>query len=331
MQKVRWGLLSTANINRRLIPAIRMSARGELVAVASRTQASADAYAREWEIPHAFGSYEAMLASDAIDAVYIGLPNHLHAQWSIAAMRQGKHVLCEKPFALTLEEVDEMTAVAAETGRVLAEAFMYRHHPQTKIVGEWVRSGRLGDISLVRAVFNFKFRSRDNIRLEPAYGGGCLWDVGVYPVSFAQYVMGAAPQWVSGDQWIGASGVDETFAGQLHYSGGRLAQIAASFRTPLYTYAEIIGTEGRLALTRPFVGHEEAERSLTFYPAQGVPQEIPAPEKELYLGQVEDMHAAILDGAPNYLTLAETRDHVRTVLALYKAARERRVEVILDR
>ena len=124
MQRVRWGLLSTANINRRLIPAIRMSARGELVAVASRTQASADAYAREWEIPHAFGSYEAMLASDAIDAVYIGLPNHLHADWSLAAMRQGKHVLCEKPFALTLEEVDRMTAVAAETGRILAEAFM---------------------------------------------------------------------------------------------------------------------------------------------------------------------------------------------------------------
>ena len=177
METVRWGLVSTANINRRLIPAIRASKRGEMAAVASRSQSSADAYASKWRIPKAFGSYEAMLRSDSVDAVYISLPNHLHAEWSIRAMESGKHVLCEKPLAITLEEVDSMVKASEDTGCVLAEAFMYRHHPQTKIAGEWVRGGRLGDINVVTGVFNFKLENRDNVRLVQEYGGGCLWDL----------------------------------------------------------------------------------------------------------------------------------------------------------
>lgn len=318
MEKVRWGLLSTANINRRLIPAIRASARGELVAVASRTQESADSYAAQWGIPRTFASYEAMLVSDEIDAVYIGLPNHLHAEWSIKAMQHGKHVLCEKPFAITLDEVDQMVAVAQQTGCVLAEAFMYRHHPQTKIIGEWVKNGRLGRITLVRAVFTFAFQTRQNIRLVPEWGGGCLWDVGCYPVSFAQFIMGQTPQWVMGDQWLGESGVDEIFAGQLHYADGAIAQISSSFCTPFHTFAEVLGTGGRLMVNRPFTGTEDSE--LWFYPAEGQPQHIPVPQEELYLGEVEDMHATILDGTPSYLTLAETRNHIKTLLALYESA-----------
>ncbi len=323
MSQVRWGLLSTANINRRLIPAIRASRRGVLAAVASRERSSAEAYAAKWGIPQAFAGYEAMLSSDAVDAVYIGLPNHLHAEWAVKAMQMGKHVLCEKPFALTLAEVDAMIAAAEETGCVLAEAFMYRHHPQTRIIGDWVRAGRLGEIILVRAIFNFRMSSRDNVRLVPEYGGGSLWDVGVYPLSMAQYVMGGPPEWVAGDQWIGESGVDESFIGQLSYSGSRLAQIACSFRAPFHTEVEIIGVEGRLFASRPFVGlsDEPDRRRLLFEPASGDAREIVVPEKELYLGEVEDMHAAILDGRPSYLTLAESRNHVKTVLALYEAAR----------
>lgn len=320
MNMIRWGLLSTANINRRLIPAIRASQRGELVAVASRSQESAESYAREWNIPGAFASYQAMLDSGEVDAVYISLPNHLHAEWSIKALEAGVHVLCEKPFAVTLDEVDAMTAASERTGKVLMEAFMYRHHPQTKIVGEWVHGGRLGEIEVVQATFNFAFNTRENIRLVPEWGGGCLWDVGVYPMSFAQFVFGGPPQRVSGSQWLGASGVDESFAGLLHYEGDKFVQISSSFRTPFHTRVEIIGTQGRLELTKPFVSMEE-NRQLTFFPKDGEPQEIDVPEKELYLGQVEDMHAAILDGATQYLSLAETRNHVRTVLALYEAAK----------
>jgi predicted dehydrogenase len=212
-----------------------------------------------------------------------------------------------------------MIAAAESTGKVLAEAFMYRHHPQTRLVGDWVRAGRLGDVTLVRAAFNFAFGRRDNIRLVPEWGGGSLWDVGVYPVSLAQYLMGEPPEAVAGSQWLGGTGVDESFVGQLRYSGGRFAQIASSFRTPFHTRAEIIGTEGRLVVERPFV-RMSTDAPVTFFPADGEPRIIPVPEKSLYLGEVEDMHGAILDGAPNYLTLAETRDHVRTVLALYEAA-----------
>lgn len=321
MNTVRWGLLSTAHINRRLIPAIRASARGELVAVASRRQTAADAYAAEWEIPLAFGSYEAMLASGAVDAIYIGLPNHLHAEWTVRALEHGLHVLCEKPFALSLAEVDRMLDAARDNGRVLAEAFMYRHHPQTKTVGEWVRGGRLGEISVMRGVFNFTMGNRDNIRLVPEWGGGSLWDVGVYPLSFAQFLMGGTPDWVFGDQWIGPSGVDESFTGTLHYSNGAMAQISSAFRTPWYAHFDVLGTKGRLVLTRPFTGIEGPERRLTFVDEDDNAQEVPIAEQELYAGEVEDMHDAILTGRPPYIGLNETRDHVRTVLALYESAR----------
>jgi xylose dehydrogenase (NAD/NADP) len=321
---VRWGILSTANINRRLIPAIRSSRRGELVAIASRDEARANAYAAQWDIPNSFGSYSSMLESGIIDAVYISLPNHLHAEWTVKSLEAGVHVLCEKPFALTLDEVDHMIVASRAAGLVLSEAFMYRHHPQTKRIGDWVKQGRLGEISLVRGIFNFRLQNREDIRLDPEMGGGSLWDIGVYPLSMAQYVMGGPPEWVVGDQWIGETGVDETFTGQLHYSHDRFAQISSSFRTPFYTFIEIIGTEGTLNIHRPFIQIDD-ERQPVFQPATGEAQALPVPEKELYLGEIEDMNAAILDGKPPYISLDETRNHVRTALALYESARKREV------
>ena len=327
-EKIRWGLLSTANINHRVIPAIRQSERGELAAVASRTSESASAYADKWDIPLAFSSYQEMLESGSIDAVYIGLPNHLHAEWSIKAMQAGLHVLCEKPFALTLESVDAMITVQKETGTVLAEAFMYRHHPQTKIVGQLVHSGRLGEITVFRGIFNFSMnpkrrdKNNPNVRLVPGWGGGSLWDVGVYPLSFAQFIYGGPPQWVYGSQWIGEFGVDETFCGQMGYAGGGFAQISASFRTPYHTYVEIIGTDGRIEMTRPFTGLDEIEHRTTLFDKDGKTQEISIPDEYLYLGEIKDMHAAIIDNSPNYLSLAETSNHIKTTLSLYESAQK---------
>lgn len=318
--RVRWGLLSTANINRRVIPAIRQSMRGTLDAVASRSQAAADAYAAQWEIARAYGSYEALLAADDIDALYIALPNHLHAEWTIKALEAGKHVLCEKPFALTLAEVDAMIAAATRSGLVLAEAFMYRHHPQTKLIKTWIRDGRLGELVSVTASFNFQMGRRDNIRLVPQYGGGCLWDVGIYPVSLAQYIFEGPPVAVSGMQWLGTSGVDEHFVGLLQYANGGLARIEASFRAAFEQSAVIHGTEGRLVINRPFTGFNGEMDGMFYYDSRDNAEAIKTPPAYLYLGEVEDMHAAILDGAPQYVTLAETRDHVRSVLALYESA-----------
>jgi len=321
MNKVRWGLLSTANINRRVIPAMRMSARGELVAVASRDLDKARQYAKEWEIPQAFGSYEEMLNSGGVDAVYISLPNHLHAEWTIKALEAGVHVLCEKPFALTVREVDEMIAASQRTQRVLAEAFMYRHHPQTKLLGDLVQRGEIGELLAVRGVFNFAVANRHNIRLEPDMGGGSLWDVGVYPLSLAQYLMGSTPDWVSASQHIGPSGVDESFYGLLHYPNGATAQIMSSLESPYFTLAEIIGTQGRLVLDQPFTGQDE-NTVIHHHTKDGALHKITVPDEYLYLGEIEDLQAAILEGTPTFISLQESRDHIRTVEALYKAARQ---------
>lgn len=320
---VRWGLLSTAHINHKLIPAIRASHRGKLTAVASRTQDSASAYAQKWEISHAFGSYQAMLDSDLIDAVYISLPNHLHAEWAIRSLHAGKHVLCEKPFAISLDEVDRMIAASQQTGMVLAEAFMYRHHPQTKLVGELVKSGLVGELNLVFSLFNFTLSESENVRMIPEFGGGSLWDIGVYPISFAQFVFGCTPHIVMGYRSNGPTGIDETFIGQMVYPGGGLAQISSSFRTPFQTHAEIIGTKGRLVLTRPFTAMDH-NRKMVFYPNEDKPYEIHVPKQELYLGEVEDMNSAILEGTPTYISLDETRNHVKTILALYEAAKSQK-------
>ena len=241
-------------------------------------------------------------------------------------MEAGLHVLCEKPFALSLDEVDAMIDIHNRTGKKLAEAFMYRHHPQTKIAGDLVNRSRLGEITLVRGIFNFslnpKWREKTdpNVRLVPEWGGGCLWDVGVYPLSFAQYIFGGPPEWVVGTQWIGDFGVDETFYGQMGYPGGGVAQIGASFRSPFHTRVDIIGTQGRLELTRPFVGLEDEERCLTYYDSNGKAELISVPEEYLYLGEIEDLEGSILDSSSNYLSLNETRDHIKTALALYKSA-----------
>lgn len=322
MSTVRWGLLSTANINRRLIPAMRGSKRGKLVAVASRDLQKGQKYAAEWEIPRVFGSYEAMLASDEVDAVYISLPNLLHAEWTIRALEAGKHVLCEKPFATSLEDVDRMIAASRATGRVLQEAFMYRHHPQTKLVGEWVHSGRLGEITLVRSAFSFFMQNRSgNVRLEADLDGGALWDVGVYPVSFSQFVYGRTPESVTGNQWTGESGVDESFAGQMNYPGGKSAQVSGSFRIPYFTSFEVHGEEGRLTLNRPFTNINERDHELLFTPSNGKPEKLRVKAIDPYQGEVENMNDAILDGQPTLVTLEESRNHIRTTLALYEAAR----------
>src|SRR5512138_1361414 len=195
---LNWGLLSTARINRALITPLRASKRNRLLAVASRTQESADRYARAKRIRRAYGSYEALLADPEIDVIYNPLPNHLHAEWTIKAVEAGKHVLCEKPLALSVQEVDTMKSAARRHDRVVAEAFMYRHHPQTLKVQEIVKSGSLGALKMVRGSFSFVLSREGDVRLDPAMGGGSIWDIGCYPISYARTVIGANPLEVFG-------------------------------------------------------------------------------------------------------------------------------------
>ncbi len=322
---LRWGLLSTARINRALIPPLRASTRNQLLAVASRTPERAQAYAREWRIPRAFGSYEALLADPEIDVIYNSLPNGLHAEWTIRAAQAGKHVLCEKPLALTLAEVDAMAAAARAAGVVVAEAFMYRHHPQTLRVLELVRQGAIGALRLVRGSFTFNLTRPGDVRLDPAQGGGSLWDVGCYPVSYARAVIGAEPLEAFGWQVSGPSGVDETFVGQLRFPGEVFAQFDCGFRAPFRTHLEIVGSEATLTVPNPFKPGQRERLSLR----RGDMEEIlTAPGGELYLGEVEDMADAVLRGRAPRVSLADSRGNVAAILALLRSARAGRLVAV---
>lgn len=318
---LRWGLLGTARINRMVIPPLRASAGNRLLAVASRDPAKAAAYAREWGIERAHGSYEALLADPGIDAVYVPLPNHLHAEWTIRAARAGKHVLCEKPLALSVAEVDAVEAAARESGVVVAEGFMYRHHPQTLKVKELVEGGAVGSVRLVRGTFSFVLDRPNDVRWRPEWGGGCLWDVGCYPLGFARFVLGAEPVEVAGAQVVGPGGVDETFVGQLVFPGGVLVQVDAGFRSGPRTAFEIAGTEGTILVRQPW----RPEGLPILLTRGGETAEIAAGGEDRYLLEIEDLAACARTGRAPRVTLAESRGNVAAIVALLRSAREGRV------
>jgi xylose dehydrogenase (NAD/NADP) len=317
---LRWGLLSTAKINHALIPAIRESKRNLLVAVASRSQDQAEAYAREWGIPRAYGGYQALLADTEIDVIYNPLPNHLHAEWSINALRAGKHVLCEKPLALSVSEVDRMAAAADETGRVLAEAFMYRHHPQTLKAKELVESGTLGDLRTLRGSFTFTLAREGDYRWEAAMGGGSLWDVGCYPVNFIRYLMGTEPVEVFGWQVLGAGGCDETFIGGMRFPGDVLAQFDCGFRSPFRTELEIVGSRGSLTIPQSF---KPGKKGKLLFKQDDRVSTVHTSSQGLYHGEVEDMADAILAKKPPRVSLADSRGNIAVIQALLASAHTR--------
>ncbi len=315
---LNWGFLSTAKINQRVMPAFRDSKRNRLFAVASRNQETADSYARQWKIPKAFGAYEAMLATPEIDIIYNPLPNHLHAEWNIKAMQAGKHVLCEKPFALTVEEVDTVEKVANDTGKIIAEAFMYRHHPQTLKVKQMVDEGILGKLKLIRGSFTYQFTREGNYRADPIMGGGALWDIGCYPLSYARAMLGMEPVEVFGWQVKGESGIDDSFVAQMRFDGEVYAQFDCSFVTPSHSFMELVGDEGTLIIPVPFTPQSKEYLFLT---RRGKTEKITVKAPGLYNGEVEDMADAILLGKPPRISLADTRANTRAILALFESAK----------
>ena len=315
---LNWGLLSTARINRSLIPPLRASKRNQLVAVASRAQDSADKYAQEWKIPRAHSSYEALLADSEIDVIYNPLPNHLHTEWRIKAVEAGKHVLCEKPLALNVEEVDAIQSAARKHGRIVMEAFMYRHHPQTLKVQELVKNGSLGTLKLIRGSFSYVLSREGDVRLQPEMGGGSIWDIGCYPISYASMIVGENPLEVFGWQVTGPTGIDETFAGQMRFANDVLAQFDSSFVIPFHTFMEIVGNEGTLNIPRPFRPGTDEKIYLT----QGDKTEpIKIPGQELYVGEVENMADAILLGHEPRVSLDDSRANVAVIYSLLESAR----------
>jgi D-xylose 1-dehydrogenase (NADP+, D-xylono-1,5-lactone-forming) len=312
---VKWGIVSTADINRKVIPGARASDKVNLVAVASRDQARAEAYASHWGIPRAYGSYEALLGDAEIEAVYISLPNTMHVEWSIKAVEAGKHVLCEKPFTRHADEVDAAFDAAERAGRLLSEAFMYRHNPQTKKLKELVEQGAVGELRLIRSAFSYGLYDEDNIRLRNDVEGGALMDVGCYNVSSSR-LLGGEPERVWGEAWYGPSGTDWVFTGTLRFPGNVIATFDCGTAMVERDELEAIGSEASLFLddpwhcTKPVI---EVRRD------DGV-ERIEIERQDSYRLELENMSAAIRGEAELLLGREDALGQARVLEALHASA-----------
>jgi predicted dehydrogenase len=329
-------LLSTARINERLIPAIRATPRCELIAVASSGgPEKARRYAEQWRIPRAHGSYEALLADPEVDVVYLSLPNTLHAPWAIQLAQAGKHILCEKPLALTVEDVDRMADAARTNGVVLQDGTMMRHHPQTRKLQELIAQGAIGDVRLVRGIFTFTLTRPGDIRLDPSVGGGALWDVGSYCVNLMRTALGANPVEVQGWQVTNDRGADLSFTGQMRFPSGVVGQFFSSFQATPETQTDFLGSAGRIELDAPWANKLDVPAHLrvvrdrqggqagTFsdQPAGRTMEMLTFENINAYQCEVEALTACVLDGAAPVVPLADCRDNIATIVALYESAR----------
>jgi len=332
MSELRWGILSTADIARaKVIPGIRKAERCRIVAIASRDLARAEAAAAEAGIPTAAGSYEALLADPDVDAVYIPLPNHLHAEWTIAAARAGKHVLCEKPLALTAVDAARMVEVAEAEGVRLMEAFMYRLHPSWTAVVELVRSGRIGRLVAVQSWFSYFNDDPTNIRNIRAVGGGALYDIGCYNVNLSRLLFGGEPTRVEAAiARDPASGVDVVTSGLLEFPGGGIATFTCSTRAEDDQRVHVYGTEGRISVGIPF--NIPPDRPTHVYVTQGgEPPVDPATERltfdaiDPYSVEAAGFAAAVLDGTPLPVPPSDAVANLRVIERLFAADRRETV------
>ena len=335
---MRIGVLGAANIARKVvIPSILRAQGVELVAIASSSQRAAD-FLAETELRNADGrpiaetvracSYDELVGASDVDAVYIPLPNNLHAEWSKRAADAGKHVLCEKPAARTRAEAAELIDHCVDRGVVWMEAFMYRFHPQWKVVFERLRDGAIGDLKLVRSIFTFTITSTENVRMQPELGGGSLYDVGYYCVNAARWLLGAEPVAVSASMHLSATGVDDEFSGILDFGDGRTALIGSSFTQPYRHEVEVLGTTGRIRVPTAFVnGSEDLEIELER--GSGTWELIRVAGDDEYRLEVEDFAACVRAGRqPEVVSHTDTLANMAAIDALYEAARSgRRVEL----
>ena len=310
-EPVRWGLLSTARINEAILNGAAQTDTTEVVAVASRDQARADAYAREHGIERAHGSYEALLQDDDVEVVYNSLPNSMHVEWSVRALEAGKHVLCEKPLDRRVEAVERAFDTADRAGRLLMEAFMYRHHPQSKKAAELVHGGAIGELRQLRSLFSFTLTDDADVRLVPALDGGALMDLGCYCISM-QRLLAGEPELVFGRQRVGGRGVDVGFVGVLQFPGEVFGEFHCGFDLPEGNGLEAIGSKGKLVVPDPVRcrdPHVEVDG-----------ERIDVEDVDRYYLQVENFSAAVRGEAEPLLGRADALGQARTLDALLRSA-----------
>jgi D-xylose 1-dehydrogenase (NADP+, D-xylono-1,5-lactone-forming) len=314
---VQWGVLSTARINAKFLAGVAQSDECDVLAVASRDRERATQYARENGIERAYGSYEQLLGDPDVEAVYISLPNALHLEWSERALRAGKHVLCEKPLSRRVAEVQSAFDVAQSADRLLMEAFMWRHNPQTNRVVQLVQAGSIGRLRLIRAAFSFAIGAADaaNVRLSAELGGGALMDVGCYCISAVRLLAGE-PEAVSGQQLVGGDGVDVAFAGAMRFGSDVLAHFDAGLELAARDELEIVGDEASLFLDDPWHCREpviELRRN-------GTVERIEPERADSYQLEAENLSAAIRGEAQPLLGRADAVGQARVIEALYAQA-----------
>jgi predicted dehydrogenase len=319
VNQVRWGVLGAARIAReQVIPSIRRSGCGEVLAVSSAS-GRADSYAAELDIPRAYDAHEELLADPEVDAVYIAMPNALHGDWIVRAARAGKHVLCEKPLVLGVAELDEVEAAVRAADVHLAEAFMYRHHPQLATVRELIAAGEVGDLVALQARLHFSLpRTGDpDIRLRPDLGGGSLLDLGCYPVDLFGGLMGREPDEVAAVAHRDV-GVDVRTAAVLRY-GDVVASLDCSFDAPMVGTATLIGTAGTLTLTDAFRSDLAGGTGTVLVEKDGKTRRIEVPG-DAYADQISAFTAALIDRGTAEADTELTRRTARTLERIAQAA-----------
>jgi xylose dehydrogenase (NAD/NADP) len=315
MTPLRWGLLSTAEINAKIVGGARATDEAEIVAVASRDRTRGEAHAREHGIERVHDSYEALLEDPDVDAIYNPLPNSLHVPWTIKALNAGKHVLCEKPLTRRVTEAQQAFAAAEDSGRLLAEAFMWRHHPQAKRLVELVEEGTIGRLRLVRATFSFPLHDETNIRLSAELDGGSLMDVGTYCLSGTRLLAGE-PERVFGEQIMGGGGVDIAFSATLRFPADVLGQFDCGFAVGDRDELEAIGEEGSLFLDDPWHGKApviEVRRD-------GEVERIEVEAANSYGLELADFARAVRGEAAPLLGVEDAVAQARAIEALYESA-----------
>jgi predicted dehydrogenase len=329
---LRYGILGAANIARQFTRGVHGSSIATVAAVASRTEAKAAAFAQECGIPRFHGTYEALLADPAIDAIYIPLPNDLHAEWAIKACQAGKHVLCEKPLSMTGAEAGAMYAAARANNVHLREAYPYMSQPQTLRLREIIASGELGRIQIVTSAFGFSIASPDgvptanpqNIRLLPERGGGALYDAGTYATSFVRIVMGERPSRVLATARFTQTGVDQTVAATLVFPGGGIGQITTSLSTSFHRHAVIIAEKG---LVETSYSNHAPDGTLPLRVKRGIPNTIAFETETIqggdgFLAEADSFAKLVQDGTGwNGCTEAESIDTMLALEAIATSAR----------
>ncbi len=296
--KIRWGILSTARIGRRVIPAIQASRNGEVAAVCSRSLERAEAWAARRQIPRAYGSYEELLADGEIDAIYNPLPNSMHAEWSIKCAKAGIPTLSEKPFASDAPEAQSIVDAFTERDLPLAEAFMYRFHPQHARAKEILAEGGIGELQIINSSFTFPISNGANIRLSKALAGGALMDVGCYCVNLMRFMTGEEPDRVMAAARFGAqTGVDEALAGSLGFPSGVVGHFDCGLRAAGQHSYTLKGTEGMIAVPQSFVIDKAVDGIVRHWRGDKFSEHI-IPAVDQYQLMVEDFADALLDGRP---------------------------------